>query len=453
MSFALWTSTAGFSVFPSLKGGDFRPSEADASARDEDIDSGVDVPIMSSTAATTDPLSYYQVLSTFWAAARTACGTDLRGQSLVNLEVFGPVPHGFVAELRSKLRPAGIEHGLGEAGSGQSTGIDIADADAPVLPHQSRGQPMQEMLATVCDLGVDGTYAGFVTGTLRDCECAFVFTVELWCLDHLARGERRQRFQSEVDTDLASPVLPVFRDFNLQIEVPAAAGILRETATPDGPLDRTAEPEPIAAPEEDHAIAINANRTRRLEGDPVQGFFAAPSRPLMVGIPREGKPLTDRLHGIRVQSEELAATAGECDQIEARGPGPVVPASRFVDFAAVVPDPVHGPRLSQQTSAGGRILDAVSKGQHHGNMVLDRCYKLKTDAKHTAGISTLGLSSAAVAIANVCEATRVDSGSRDAFHGRCRARPNCHVSASVKANHRAPPLRPQQRSFRRGEFR
>jgi hypothetical protein len=191
---------------------------------------------MPSATTTTDPLSYYEVLSTFWAAACTACGTDLRGQALVNLEVLGPVLDSFVAELGSKLRPAGIEHGLGQAGSGKPT------------------------------------------GTLCDGERLLVLAVEPWGLDLLARGEHRQGLQPEVDTDLARPVLPVFQDLNLQIQVPPTAGILRKAATADVPLDRTAEPEPVAASEEHHAVAINANRARCLEGDPAQGFSSAPSK-------------------------------------------------------------------------------------------------------------------------------------------------------------------------------
>jgi hypothetical protein len=407
---------------------------------------------MPSTTATTDPLSHYEVLSTFWAAARTACGTDLRGQSLVNLDVLGPVPHGFVVELGSKLRPAGIEHGLGQAGSGQSTGIDIADADAPVLPDQSHRQPMQEMPATVRDLGVDGSHAGFVPGTLRDRECPLVFAVEPRCLDLFACGQRRQGFQPEVDTDLASPVLPVFGDLELQIEVPAAAGILREAATADFLLDRTAEPEPVPASKEDYAIPIHTNRTRRLEGDPAQGFSASPSRPLAVDVARIRELLANRLHGIRVHAQELTATGGELDQIEARGPVLVVPASGFLDLPAVVPDAVHRPSLSQQMPTGGRILDPVSIGHHHGNIVLARCYKLKTDAKHVAGIFTLGFSSAVPVIASACGA-RLGNGLQDAFRRRSGVRLTCHLSATPKANHRAPPSRPERRGLRRGEFR
>ena len=82
-------------VFPSLKRGDFRPLEAAVPARDEDIDSGVDVPVMPSTTAATDPVPHYEALSTLWAAACSARGTDLRGQatsSLLGLPAIVPDP-------------------------------------------------------------------------------------------------------------------------------------------------------------------------------------------------------------------------------------------------------------------------------------------------------------------------------------------------------------------------
>jgi hypothetical protein len=47
---------------------------------------------MRSTTSATDPVSHYEVLSTFWAAACAARGTDLRGQSLVNLVVLVAAP-------------------------------------------------------------------------------------------------------------------------------------------------------------------------------------------------------------------------------------------------------------------------------------------------------------------------------------------------------------------------
>lgn len=325
---------------------------------------------MPSTTATTAPGSYYEALSTLWAAARTACGTDLRGKSLINLDVLTPVPDGFVAKVRSKLRPAGIEHGFGQAGSGQSVRIDIADADAPVLAHEPCGQLVQKMLAAVRDLRMDGSRAWLTCSTLCDGERLFVLAVDAWGLDLLTGGERDQGLETDVDADLPGPVLPVFGDLDLQIQIPAAAGILREAAAEDLPLDGTAEPEPVPPPNEDHRIVLQSNGPRRLEGDPPQRLSTSPSRPLAAGIPGESELLADRLHGIRVQAEELAAAVSEIDQIEARGPALVVPPSGVVNLAAIVPDPIHFPSLSAKMPTGGRILDPVPVRKHHGDRVI-----------------------------------------------------------------------------------
>jgi len=305
-----------------------------------------------------------------WAAAHTARGTDLRGKSLVNLDVLSPVPDGLVADLESKLRPAGIEYGLGQAGAGQSRGIDVADVDAPVLAHQPRGQLVQEVPAAGGNLRVDGPHAGLASGTLCDRQCLLVLAVDARGLDHLARGERGQGFQAEINADLPDPMLAVLRDLDLKIQVPAAAGIFGEAAAEDPAVYGAAEPEPVSPPEEHHGIALQSDGPRRLEGDPSQGLSPPPSRPLAAGIAGDRKLLAHRLHGIRVQAQELAASTGEPDQIEARGPALVVPPSGVVDVPAIVPDPVHLPSLSAKVPAGGGILDPVPVREHHRDRVV-----------------------------------------------------------------------------------
>ena len=443
-----------FNVFPSVKGRDFRPPEADVPARDEDIDSGVDVPVMPSTTSTTDPVPYYEAFSTFWAAACTARGTDLRGQMLINLEVLSPVPHGLVVELGSKLRPAGIEDGLRQAGSGESAGIDVADANAPILPHEPGGQIVQEVLPTVRDLRVDGPHAELAPGTLRDGELSLVSAVNAWRLDLLTRGKGRQRLEAEaeVDADLASPMVLVFEDRYLQIEVPAAAGVLSKATAADLPCDATAEPEPVPASEKDYRVPLHANRTRGLERDPPQGLPAAPPRPLTMSISRNRKLLADRLHGIRVQAKKLAAAAGELDQIEARGPAFVVSASGFLGFATEVPHAVYRPGLPLEVPTGGRILDPVAVGQHHVNIVVDRCCENKPDAKNVVGIFTLDQTSAVPGLATLHLATRLVADPTYAPTRRSRTHRFLRLSSVVRVHHRAPPARPERRGFRRAEF-
>ena len=344
--------------------------EADVPAREEDIDCRVDVPIMPSTTATTAPLSDYEALSTLWAAAHSARGTDLRGKSLVNLDVLSPVPDGLIADLRSKLRPAGIEYGLGQAGAGQSRGIDITDADASVLAHQPRGQLVQEVLAAGGNLRVDGPHTRFASGTLCNGKCPLVLAVDAWGLDHIARRERDQGLQAQVDADLPDAMFSVLRDLDLKIQVPAAAGILGEAAAEDPAIYGAAEPEPVSPPEEHHGIALQSDGPRRLEGDPSEGFSPPPSRPLAAGIAGDRKLLAHRLHGIRVQAQELAAAAGEIDQIEARGPALVVSPSGVVDVPAIVPHPAHGPGLLLKVPTGGGILDPVPVREHHRDRIV-----------------------------------------------------------------------------------
>ena len=325
---------------------------------------------MPSTTVATAPLSHYEALSTLWAAAHSARGTDLRGKSLVNLDVLSPVPDGLVADLGSKLRPAGIEYGLGQAGAGQCRRIDVTDTDAPVLAHEPRGQLVQEVPAAGGNLRVDGPHTRFASGTLCTGECPLVLAVDAWGLDHLARGEHGQGFQAQIDSDLPDPMLAVLRDFDLKIQVPAAAGIFGEAAAEDPAVYGAAEPEAVSAPEEQRRIALQSDGPRRLEGDPSRGFSTAPSRPLATGIPGDRKLLAHCLHGIRVQTEQLAAAASEIDQIKARGPASVVPPSSALDLTAIVPDPVHLPSLSAKVLTGGRILDPVPVREHHSDRVV-----------------------------------------------------------------------------------
>ncbi len=122
---------------------------------------------MLNTALRTNPRSYSKVCGTFWAADCTAARTHLGGEALINPDVFSAVPDGFVAELRPKLRPASIEHGLGQAGRGKSGSIDVSDADERILTHEPPREFVQEMPATMKDLGIQSLYSVLAPATLR----------------------------------------------------------------------------------------------------------------------------------------------------------------------------------------------------------------------------------------------------------------------------------------------
>ena len=404
---------------------------------------------MSRTTSATGPLSYYEVLSTFWAAACAARGTDLRGQPLFNFDVLSPVPYGFVAELGSKLRPAGIEHGFRQAGSGKCAGIDVADANAPVFLHEACRQAMEEVLATVRDFGVDGLNPEVAPRALCDRERRFMLSIDARRLDLLTRGERRQRSQAEVDPNLASPMLRVLQNSKLQIEIPATTGIPSERTAADFAGKRPAQPQSVSAPEQDHSVAIQMDGPRCLEGNPSQGSPATPSRPFAVFISRNGELLADRLYCIRVQAQQPTTAERESDQVKTRWPALVVAPSGFLYLTTIVPHLVDCPSLLLKPTTGGPIPDPVTICQHHINIVVDHRCANKIDAKHRAEISTTDLAFGASGRAVRCGFTRRDSVLTDVFRGRLRI--DCLGRPSGQALAHSP--RSEQRGFQPGDDR
>ena len=98
-------------VFPALRDRDFRYRRA-TFRPEQQVHSSIDVPVMPSMAAMANPSSYSQAFLAFRATARaahrTACGTAC----LLDFNVARSVPAGFIAELRSKLRPRCINGGF-----------------------------------------------------------------------------------------------------------------------------------------------------------------------------------------------------------------------------------------------------------------------------------------------------------------------------------------------------
>src|SRR5579863_3152570 len=325
-----------------------------------------------------------------------------------------------------------------------------SSTDLPVLAHEPRGQLVQEMLAAVRDLRVDGAHTGLAPGTLGDGERLLVLAVDAGGLDLLARRERDQGFEAEVDADLTGAMLSVLWRLNLQIQVPAAPGILAKAAAENPPADGAAEPEPVPPPEEHHRIVLPSNGTRGLEGDPPEGLSSPPSRPLAAGVPGDHKPLAHRLHGIRVQAEELAAAAGEIDQIEARGPALVVPASGVVDLAAIVPDPVHPLSLSLKMPTGSRILDPIPVREHHGERVIETLEVNNPDAEFS-GVFTRFTFRPLSEVEPMRGVMYMCGALTKACHRRSRMRAVRHRSTAARATESAPSPRPERRRFRRGE--
>jgi hypothetical protein len=110
---------------------------------------------MASTAAIANPSSYSQAFLTFWATARIAHRTACGSARLVDFDIARSVPAGFVAELRSKLRPRCIDRRFSARSIRQRLGDNVADHDQAVLPHQLRRLDTQVVSTRIGDFGVN----------------------------------------------------------------------------------------------------------------------------------------------------------------------------------------------------------------------------------------------------------------------------------------------------------
>lgn len=211
----------------------------------ENVSSGVDVPIVGLSALATNPSSHSERAHTFRAAHGDRPASRARSGSprLVNFDERSPVPAGFIAELRFQDPPARVQHGLGHAGLDELRGTDVADGDKFVLPSDLRRPLVKLMAACVGDLGVDRLDAGLVPGAQAQRARGLVLTVVSKGRDLGSIAAGGEGFEAKVDTDAASPRGADLIRLALEDDVPAPAGILRETAGLESPLDLPRLPE------------------------------------------------------------------------------------------------------------------------------------------------------------------------------------------------------------------
>jgi hypothetical protein len=296
-----------------LKGGDFCNQRA-TFRPEKKINSSIGIPIVQNTAAATSPLSHSQTCDTFRAAARTARRTGHGTSSLVGLDVNSPVPHGFVAEHRSKTGPGRIQDGLGHRGLRHRLGADIATDDQLVFPHQPGGLLVQMVASGVDNLCMDRFRPALIAGALRLPQGPLVFSVVPKVLDFRPVRHRGQRLQPKVDTDFARATVFVRPDFDLKIEIPASPSVLSKTAAPNVAVDRAAVPEAIAALEVDHCVTIHLDSPGGSERHPAKRVLSAPMRTLAMQVAAADELPGDGLDGIAVQSEQGAAAGRQLDE-------------------------------------------------------------------------------------------------------------------------------------------
>src|SRR6202790_572906 len=140
------TTIVAVDIPPVLKNGDSL-SRRSMSRTEEDIESGVDIPIMRDPTLRTYPASYSEVCDTFRPRLAGARRTDSGGERFIHFLVPSSVRRRFVAEHVSEGRPACIKNRLRQAGLGESGGIHIADRDVIELSNDAGREFMVKVTA------------------------------------------------------------------------------------------------------------------------------------------------------------------------------------------------------------------------------------------------------------------------------------------------------------------
>ena len=383
---------ATFNVFPALIRGEDSPSGSLTFQADtENVDGGVDISIVRRPAIAAFPTSYSKRAHTF----RTAAGDDpatrarLGSPSFVSLNVNSPVPAGFIAELVAQHRPTRVQDGFRHLGSSEFGGADIADDDQSIFSCQFGADDVKLVAARVGNPRMDCTDAAFVAGALLDGERGLVFAVVAKGRNSHSIAARRQRLQTQVDTDRTFGNGQVVSHLTLERYIPAATSILREVArfeAIDGDIPRF--PEAELALQVGQVGVINTHGARD-ERDPTKRTLWAEASSetwatlmLIAGV-RELP--ADNLNGIGVQTKIRCAAGAKLNEIEGAQPAngearAVSPLGLTLGRGTKVPDLIASNCMSGEVLAGRRVLDTIFECQN-GHFVRVLYHKIRANAK------------------------------------------------------------------------
>ena len=138
---------------------------------EQDVDSGIGVPVMLGAAVATRPCSYSKVRDTFRPRRREtpARRTHLGGKRLVHFLVPSPVPNGFIAEHVAERRPACIQNGFRHLRLREILGVRVAYGNKVELSNEPGRQFVQIVAAPVGYFGRDRIWIiAHAAGVRRD---------------------------------------------------------------------------------------------------------------------------------------------------------------------------------------------------------------------------------------------------------------------------------------------
>ena len=307
---------------------------------------------MYATTSTALPLSYSKACDTFrprighGAAIRTGLG----GKAFVHFFIPCAMLNSLVRQHISEGRPAGIEHGLGQVGFGQSGGIDVANRDVVKVTHDSMRQLVVKIVTAIGDLGVDSTDAPLFAGSLRRGESLHGVVVEALSFNLFTGGQGSKVLESEVDAQATHWRPGLGRNscnLNHDIEEPVTARVARKVrAVLDLAFRKGTgmeDAEGIAGKAKGIAFPLQFTP---FQWYPTQASLApvAQIRSLFLRT-RLGVLLTHGIYSTRVQAQLFAAPLCQLVQVKTGVPAAAKPQRILLPVVTVIPHEITGPGL------------------------------------------------------------------------------------------------------------
>lgn len=351
----------------------FRFMEADVPARSEDHASCVDITIMRSTTVGTIPASHSETFQPSRAADASAFGTGLGTPSFVGFNIHCLPSGSLVSQHMPECAPARIKNGLRHLGTGELSGIHIADDDQTVFPRQIGAGDVKMVTPRIGDLGMDRADAALVPSALSLGKRGFVSPIVSERRDFSPVAARGECLQAKINSDFAVAGGKVVFDLALKGYVPAPASVLHKSTGFERAFDLPRFPKPEPALQVGHSITVNAHGPRD-KGNPAERPFGSEAgaelRTLTLGITRCGELATDGLHSVGMQAEHCPASGAELDQVIGGRPADIhTRLTTTFGFtlrrSTEIPDLIAGLGVMIKMLSSRRILDPVFVSKYH----------------------------------------------------------------------------------------
>ena len=265
--------------------------------------SAVDIPIMRDTAGATRPHSYPQrPQSTRACPVETDRASDA-GEQSTDWDTDTSKPDDFVCQLVPAHAPASIVGRFGKARLGELDAGHVPHGHEAGTPGNGRGDLVRPVFASVVNPGMQGLDALLFAGPLCQSQFGFVLACQVGtAVDPAIRaGDLLRQAQVNADLRIAKRFSAIF-NLTLEVEVPAATGILAEAPGFQRPFNGARQPQAKDPATEANGVPLNADRLIGERYPSQRALAAAPGQTAFAELPPTGGVFhADTLDGLRRQ--------------------------------------------------------------------------------------------------------------------------------------------------------